>query len=196
MTFPPKLNRFGAAFAYAFALHKNDVRKGTTIPYVSHLLNVGGLVLWDGGDEEEAIAGLLHDALEDHPEETSRAEIQRRFGPKVAAIVAACTDTPEDYRGGTKPPWRERKERYLDNLRAADVSTRRVSMADKLDNARAVLADYRRLGDALWSRFNAGKADQLWYYRTLVDTFRAAGSQGLVIDELEYTVAEIERLCR
>jgi len=103
---PPTLERLHSAVDYAYTLHKNDIRKGTAIPYISHLLNVCGLVLWDGGDEDEAIAGLLHDALEDHPEETSGAEINRRFGPKVAAIVSGCSDTPEDYRGGTKPPWR------------------------------------------------------------------------------------------
>lgn len=195
MTSPPKLDRLEAAFAYALALHKDDVRKGTAIPYVSHLLNVSGLVLWDGGDQDEAIAGLLHDALEDHPEKTSRAEIERLFGDKVASIVAGCSDTPDDYRGGTKPPWRNRKELYLRHLHMADVSTLRVSMADKLDNARAVLSDYRRLGDELWSRFNAGKEDQLWYYRMLVETFRSAGSDGLLMNELAYTVAELERLC-
>jgi len=186
--------RLSVAFAYAAELHKNDIRKGTSIPYVSHLLNVCGLVLIDGGSEDEAIAAILHDSLEDHSDVTSYEEINRRFGPRVAAIVAGCSDTPKDYKGGPKPPWRERKERYIEHLRHTDAGLRRVSQADKLDNARAILADYRRIGDELWGRFSAGGTEQLWYYRSLVETFRAVGSVGPLFDELERTVSEIERL--
>lgn len=166
-----------------------------TRDYVSHLLNVSGLVLWDGGSEEEAIAGLLHDALEDHPELTSAGEIAKRFGERVAQIVQGCTDTPPDYRGGAKPPWRERKQSYLLHLRDADTGIRRVSMADKLDNARAILTDYRQIGDALWSRFNAGRDDQLWYLRTLADVFADGGASGNLVCEFGATAGEIDRLC-
>jgi (p)ppGpp synthase/HD superfamily hydrolase len=183
------------ALGYALELHANDLRKGTQIPYVSHLLNVSGLVLWDGGSEEEAIAGLLHDALEDHPELTSAGEITKRFGERVAQIVQGCTDTPPDYLGGAKPPWRDRKQGYLRHLRDADPGIRRVSMADKLDNARAILTDYRQIGETLWSRFNAGRDDQLWYLRTLSDVFASGGATGNLVCEFGATVQEIERLC-
>ncbi|HXH27769.1 MAG TPA: HD domain-containing protein, partial [Candidatus Polarisedimenticolia bacterium] len=170
--------RFLDALTYALRLHRSDVRKGTVIPYAAHLLGVCALVLLDGGTEDEAIAGLLHDALEDHPAETSREVIGRLFGGEVLAIVEASTDTPADYTGGPKPPWRKRKEAYLEHLRQAAPAVRRVALADKLDNARSLLADYRAHGESLWSRFNAGREDQLWFFRTLVRTIRAAKSTG------------------
>ena len=149
-------------------LYGTDVRKGTpSIPYAAHLLSVCALVLLDGGTEEEAIAGLLHDALEDHPEATSRRIIAERFGEEVRVLVEACSDTPPDYRGGPKPPWKGRKAAYLYRLETAGPKERRVSLADKLDNARSIVADYHAHGDLLWSRFNAGKEDQLWFLRSL-----------------------------
>lgn len=184
------------AAAYAFELHRGDVRKSTRIPYIAHLLSVCGLVIADGGSEAEAAAALLHDALEDHPERTSRAEIARRFGDAVAAIVAGCSDTPEDYTGGPKPPWRERKARYLAHLQHADAATLRVAMADKLDNARAMLADHRAIGDTLWARFNAGKDDQLWYLESLVATFEARGQRGMLAAELRETVSALKAASR
>lgn len=185
--------RFQEALAYAVRLHGADVRKGTMIPYVAHLFSVCSLVLVDGGSEDEAIAALLHDALEDHPEEASREVVAQRFGHEVLAIVEACTDTPADYEGGPKPRWRDRKTAYLEHVRTADRKATRVALADKLDNARSILMDYRQIGDQLWSRFNAGKEDQLWYYRSLVSAFREAGAVGFLIDELENVVTELER---
>ena len=198
MTVPPAgergvalSGRFLEAVAFAHRVHDGDTRKGTAIPYVAHLLSVCGAVLADGGDEDEAIAALLHDTLEDHADTVSREEIAIRFGARVLALVEVCTDTPAGYRGGSKPPWRERKTAYLEHLRRTPASELRVSVADKLDNARAVLADYRELGEALWPRFNGGREGQLWYFRSLVDGFRHAGVRGRLIEELERVVSEL-----
>ncbi len=187
-------SRYRDALLYCLDLHGRDTRKAKPVPYVAHLLSVSALVMEDGGDEDEAIAGLLHDALEDHPETTSRKEIGDRFGVRVLHLVESCTDTPPDYAGGEKPPWRMRKEAYLKHLRHAPSGAIRVALADKLHNAREVLADYRRQGDALWGRFNAPKEDQLWFYPSLVAAFRQAGATGYLIDELDRVVSELERL--
>jgi (p)ppGpp synthase/HD superfamily hydrolase len=187
---PPLLTpRYAEAFAYAADLHSRQTRKGTSIPYLSHLMSVSALVLEDGGDEDEAIAGLLHDAAEDQGGEPPLREIERRFGPKVARIVDGCTDSVVV----PKPPWRERKERYLAHLRHAAPDVRRVSSADKLHNARAILGDFRALGDVLWERFTASKQETLWYYRSLVAGFREAGG-GRLVEELDLVVSELERL--
>ena len=181
--------RFAEAFAYASTLHARQTRKGTDIPYLSHLMSVSALVLEDGGDEDEAIAGLLHDAVEDQGGEPTLAEIRRLFGDKVARIVHGCTDSATL----PKPPWRERKERYVAHIRLADADVRRVSTADKLHNARSILADYRVLRDELWDRFTASKSETLWYYRSLVESFRHAGG-GRLVDELDLVVTELERV--
>lgn len=187
---PPVLSRrYAEAFAYAEALHARQVRKGTNVPYLSHLMSVSALVLEDGGDEDEAIAGLLHDAVEDQGGRPTLEEIHRRFGEKVARIVLACSDSDAE----PKPPWRERKERYVAHIRNADAEVRRVSSADKLHNARSILADYRVIGDALFDRFTASKDETLWYYRSLVDAFRSAGPSRLVL-ELDLVVTELRRL--
>jgi (p)ppGpp synthase/HD superfamily hydrolase len=189
-------DRFFDALDYAARLHAGDVRKGTGVPYIAHLLSVCALVLTDGGSEDEAIAALLHDALEDHPEEVSREDIAVRFGEPVAEIVEDCTDTPPDYAGGEKPPWRERKIAKIEHIARGESRSRRVALADKLDNARAMLADYREVGERLWERFAAGREDQLWYYRGLVDGFRAGGASGCLFEELERVVKELERAVR
>jgi (p)ppGpp synthase/HD superfamily hydrolase len=182
-------SRFEEALTFATRLHAGQCRKSTTIPYVAHLLGVASLVLEAGGDEDEAIAALLHDAVEDQGGEATLEEIRRRFGETVAAIVDGCSDTTTV----PKPPWRARKEAYIAHLREASASECLVSAADKLHNARTILADYRVLGEVLWERFNGGKEGTLWYYRALVETFRAASPTPLV-EELERVVAEIERL--
>lgn len=181
--------RFPEALRYATDLHAQQVRKGTGIPYVAHLLSVAALVLEDGGDEDEAIAGLLHDAVEDQGGRVVLEEIRRRFGEKVARIVEGCTDAETV----PKPPWRERKERYVAHVRSAPPEVRRVSSADKLHNARAVLSDYRALGDALWGRFSGGRDGTLWYYRALVSAYAEAGA-GPLTQELDRVVSELERL--
>ncbi|MBC7929191.1 MAG: HD domain-containing protein [Rubrivivax sp.] len=181
--------RFEEALVYAARLHAGQLRKGTAIPYVSHLLAVAGLVLENGGAEDEAIAALLHDAVEDQGGAATREEIRLRFGEQVAAIVDGCTDAETV----PKPPWRERKERYVAHIADASDSVRLVSASDKLHNARSILSDLRSCGGAVWDRFKGGREGTLWYYRSLVEAFRAHGSSPLV-EELTRTVAEIERL--
>jgi GTP pyrophosphokinase len=181
--------RFEEALVFATRLHREQVRKGTTIPYISHLLGVASIVLEHGGNEDEAIAALLHDAIEDQGGASTREEIRRRFGHTVVAIVDDCTDADVI----PKPPWRMRKEAYIAHIAHATPSVRLVSAADKLHNARAILTDYRILGNALWRRFHGGKEGTLWYYRALVNAFRATGTTSL-IEELDRVVSEIERL--
>ena len=188
--------RFERALSLALRVHRDDTRKGKRIPYITHLLGVCDLVLQDGGSEDEAIAALLHDTLEDHPESVSPAAIKRRFGKRVLDIVRSCTDTPSDYRGGVKPPWRVRKLGYLDHLSRATRPALRVALADKLYNARDLLSDARRLGHSSWKRFNAGPQDQLWYLRGVIDRVRAAGFESDLVDQLALTVSELKKVCR
>ena len=183
------LKRFTDAVAYACAAHGVNKRKGTEISYVSHLLGVTAIALEYGATEEEAIGALLHDVVEDCGGKPRLEDIQARFGPTIAAIVEGCTDTTAT----PKPPWRERKENYLQHLPQASAAVRLVSAADKLHNARATLGDYQHIGEKVWSRLFGGKAGTLWYYRALVTAFQAAGSNPL-IEELDRTVTEIERL--
>lgn len=183
--------RFRAAVAYALEVHGEQARKLGSRPYVEHLFEVSALVLEDGGDEDEAIAALLHDALEDQPDKTSPEEIEKRFGERVLSIVRACSDTPPDYRGGEKPDWRVRKQAYLAHLRREGS---RVALADKLHNARSLLAELHARGDSVWSEFNAGKEQQLWFYRAVVAAFRENGIGGPMLEDLDRTVTELERL--
>jgi len=183
----PLTQRFTDALAYATEVHAGQSRKGTSVPYVSHVLAVCSLVLEDGGGEDEAIAALLHDAVEDGGGRPVLEEIRRRFGDRVAGIVWACTDTDET----PKPPWKERKTRYIAHVREAGPDARRVSCADKLHNARSILRDYRVLGERLWERFSASGDEALWYYRALVEAFRQPDRSPLV-GELERVVTELE----
>jgi len=194
MISPPRLTmRFEQACLWAMSIHRNDARKGTTIPYVAHLFGTCALVLADGGDEDEAIAAMLHDAAEDHPDVISTGQIADAYGENVASIVSACTAPEEDPFMGTDSgmPWRIKKAVYMKRLRESPHA-RRVALADKLDNARAILADYRVLGEKLWERFNAGRDDQFWYYEELVKMFRGAGAIGRLIDELQRVVKAIQ----
>ncbi|MGE0608958.1 MAG: HD domain-containing protein [Pirellulales bacterium] len=186
----PLTSRFTAALVYAAELHAAQTRKVSGVPYVAHLLGVCGIVLEQGGDEDEAIGALLHDAIEDqgHGGRT-REEILTRFGPRVLEVVEGCTDTDLT----PKPPWRARKEAYIAHLPAASASTRLVSAADKLYNARAILSDLRQVGAAVWDRFNGGRDGTLWYYRALADAYRAAGTNPIV-EELDRVVRELTRL--
>jgi (p)ppGpp synthase/HD superfamily hydrolase len=182
-------SRFEEAFIYASRLHAKQNRKGTKIPYIAHLLGVTALVLENGGDEDEAVAALLHDAVEDQGGLRTLQEIHRRFGDRVADIVDGLTDT----YSFPKPPWRERKIYYIDHLRSASPEVRRVSLADKLHNARAILFTLQTEGEKTWDRFHGGKSGMLWYYRTLVSVFQEGGSDFL-ISELDRVVSQIERL--
>jgi (p)ppGpp synthase/HD superfamily hydrolase len=179
-------DKFESALVYATRLHANQTRKITGVPYVAHLLSVAALVLEAGGTEEEAIAGLLHDAVEDQGGKSTREEIRQLFGETVIAIVDGCTES-DTY---PKPPWKERKQRYLHNLRYASPSVRRVSLADKLHNARSLLADYRQYGSSIWSQFKAGQEGTLWFYRQLQQMYSETGSDFLT-DEFSQVIQEL-----
>ncbi len=179
--------RYAEALVFAFELHKTQFRKGSQVPYVAHLLGVSSLVLENGGDECEAIAGLLHDAAEDQGGVPVLAEIEKRFGHSVSEIVLGCTDSLEE----PKPPWKERKERYLQHVSTASRSVQLVSSCDKLYNARSILTDYRSLGEALWGRFRGGRDGTLWYYRALADAFSI---QNAAVEELRRVVVELWKL--
>lgn len=182
--------RYAAALTYAANLHAKQTRKGTGIPYVAHLLAVSALVLEAGGNETTAIAALLHDALEDQGREgKTETEIRERFGADVLAIVKGCTDTEET----PKPPWEARKKAYITHIVHAPPDVHLVSCADKLHNARAIVADLRVIGDALWSRFTGGKEGTLWYYESLSQAF-AKTEVGPLAGELQRTVAEMRQL--
>jgi (p)ppGpp synthase/HD superfamily hydrolase len=198
-------NLFSSALSFAVELHRNQHRKGTEIPYLSHLLAVASLVMEDGGGEEEAIAALLHDAVEDQGDtfpggrEGLRDRIRTDFGERVLAIVNACTHDEGHAKGRALTPeaeataWKRRKEEYLAHLRSVtDPAVLRVSCADKLHNARCVLADYQRIGDSVWQRFRTkNAADQLWYYKELSQVF-SEKNVGRLPRELTSVVHQLE----
>ena len=181
-------DRMPEAVVYAFELHRRQRRRGSGRPYVAHLLGVAALVLEHGGVEDQAIAALLHDALEDQGDRTSAEEIGQRFGPRVRRIVEACSDSTTRPR----PPWHGRKRSYLERLAGADPDTLLVSLADKLYNARTIADDRLLVGERVWDRFGAGRDDQLWYYRSLADLF-AARLPGVMAGELDRVVSDLER---
>ena len=184
----PKLGpRLQRAFRYAAKMHDGQARKATTVPYLSHLMAVASLVLEAGGDEEIAIAALLHDVVEDCGGMPRLREIRKMFGARVADIVESCTDSFVE----PKPEWIERKRGYLDEVKHADAETRLVSASDKLHNVRTILADYRKDGDAIWVRFNGKKEGTLWYYRALSDEY--ARTPNRITRELEIAVEQLER---
>jgi (p)ppGpp synthase/HD superfamily hydrolase len=186
--------RFRDALVWAAELHEEQKRKGGNIPYVAHLIGVAAIVLEHGGDEDQAIAALLHDALEDQAHRMTPREIRGRFGDRVEAIVEACTDgDPDEQRDRDPVRWKVRKQKYIDEVATKPVEALLVSMADKLYNARSILEDYREIGEALWPRFTTGKEGTLWYYRALLTAFRPRAENRLW-HELDRTVADIERL--
>src|SRR5215469_443635 len=179
--------RFLRAFEFAAQSHAGQTRKASTIPYIAHLMGVASLVLEAGGDEDLAIAALLHDVVEDCGGAPMLKEVRRRFGQRVADIVDGCTDAYVV----PKPPWRERKESYIRRLKKENADTRLVSAADKLNNIRSILSDYRALGESVWSRFNGGRDGTLWYYRTLRDEFLRKDKNRVTVD-LDLAVKELE----
>lgn len=182
-------SRYEAALVMATQLHASQKRKGTSIPYVSHLLAVSSLVLEHGGNENQAIAALLHDALEDQGGLSTLDKIRDGFGDVVADIVDHCTDAYED----PKPEWRIRKEEFVASIAEKPLDATLVSRADKLHNARAILNDLRSLGDELWGRFTDGKKGTLWYYQSPADAFDDTLGNSLSA-ELKRTVTEIKDL--
>jgi (p)ppGpp synthase/HD superfamily hydrolase len=183
--------RFLRAFRFAAEKHAGQTRKASSTPYIAHLMGVASLVLEFGGDEDLAIAALLHDVVEDCGGAPMLKEVRRRFGNRVAKIVDGCTDSDTE----PKPPWRERKETYIRHLKSADAETRLVSAADKLNNVRSILSDYREVGESIWERFNGGREGSLWYYRALLGEF-LRGKPNRLIRELELAVGELEARAR
>ncbi|HMK22457.1 MAG TPA: HD domain-containing protein [Terriglobales bacterium] len=181
--------RFSEAFLYAAAKHATQTRKRTDVPYISHLMAVAALVLEAGGGEDEAIAALLHDVVEDCGGTPVLEEVRERFGDRVANIVQGCTDAYTI----PKPEWKKRKLDYLDVLRRAGDDVRLVSAADKLHNVRTILSDYRREGDSVWERFSGRREGTLWYYRAVLDVLKEGNSNRL-IEELQRVVTELETL--
>jgi len=186
-------SRFSQALVYAHELHQNQVRKGTSIPYISHLMAVSAIALEHGANEDQAIAALLHDSLEDAPQYSGRSrrmieqEIATQFGTPVLKIVLSCTDTNSE---GHKEDWWERKKAYLQHLEAMDDAVLLVSNADKLHNAQCIWRDYQNLGETLWSRFTAGKVGTLWYYQNLAELFNRRRPSPLASD-LQKVVNEL-----
>jgi len=185
----PISNRFLDAVTLACKLHAEHARKASGIPYISHLFGVAALAMEHGADEDEAIAALLHDAVEDQGGRPILNAIREQFGDRVAGIVDGCTDAYDD----PKPPWRQRKEDYIQHLQNADESVRLVSASDKLHNARSILSDVTTYGDEVYDRFKAGRDGTLWYYRSLVRVFKQTGPARLA-GELDRVVTELEHL--
>jgi (p)ppGpp synthase/HD superfamily hydrolase len=187
---PPFLTeRFDDALAYASQLHRAQNRKGAAIPYISHLLAVAAIALENGADEDQAIAALLHDAVEDQGGLAQLETIRARYGDGVAAMVADCTDAHVD----PKPEWRPRKEAYIASLADKPARSLAVSLADKTHNASAINADLRGVGAAVWDRFTAKKHETLWYYRALADAFRTH-APGIAAERFAREVGEMEEL--
>ena len=192
---PPRLSsRVARAFGFALRAHGAQTRKGTTIPYVSHVMAVASLVLDYGGSEDQVVAALLHDTVEDCG--VTYAQLRRQFGAPVARIVKDCTDAETL----PKPPWKARKQRYIDHLRRGDnPSSLLVSAADKLHNARAIVHDVKHDGKAVWKRFHAGPDEILWYYQSLLAIFRRRAREvppafRLLVQDLAGTIKEMKRL--
>jgi (p)ppGpp synthase/HD superfamily hydrolase len=186
---PPHLgSRLQRAFRYAAEKHAGQTRKQSAVPYLSHLMAVASLVLEAGGDEDMAIAALLHDVVEDCGGMPRLREVRKQFGSRVAKMVEGCTDSFDE----PKPEWVERKNGYLREVKHADVNTRLVSASDKLHNVRTILADYRQHGEGIWTRFTGKKEGTLWYYRALSDEYQRR-SPNRITRELEIAVAELER---
>lgn len=187
-------DRFDRALAFAAELHRSQRRKGTEIPYLSHLLAVAAIAIEHGATEDEAIAALLHDSIEDQAQSFGgagklRAAIREGFGEAVLAIVEGCTDAETI----PKPPWKARKERYLAHLEAAPLPVLLVAGADKLHNARSIVSELRVHGAALWPRFNGGKEGTLWYYRSVAEVLLRR-FPGALAEDLTRAVLELGAL--
>ena len=185
-------DRFDRAIVFASALHREQRRKGTDVPYLAHLLAVASIALEHGANEDEAIAALLHDSIEDQSRGDAaglRNEIRRQFGETVLAIVEGCTDADVI----PKPPWHERKANYIAHLAEASQSVLLISASDKLHNARSIVTDLRSLGPAIWDRFKGGRNGSLWYYRSLVSAVKQYFPT-VLSSELDKVVSEMEKL--
>jgi (p)ppGpp synthase/HD superfamily hydrolase len=185
----PEFPRIEEALRFALELHRGQTRRGTLIPYAFHLLAVASLVAEAGGDEAQIIAALLHDAIEDAGGAPTRREIRDRFGEDVVQLVESCTDTDQD----PKPPWRERKEAFLDRLSRENDRALLIVAADKLHNVRSTIYDLRVSGERIWSRFNGGEEGTLWYFGEIVRTLRRVWDHPL-LEEVALAVETLNQL--
>ncbi len=183
-------NRMTEAFEFARLLHGEQLRKGTKTAYLSHLMAVSSLVLESGGSEEEAVAALLHDTVEDCGGLPVLEKIREQFGESIANIVKDCSEPLSI----PKPPWKERKNAYIAQIADADDSVKRVACADKLHNLRSILTDYQQVGDRVWDRFHADKEGTLWFYQSMVKTLRTFGQGVAIFVELEKRVGDLQRI--
>lgn len=189
----PEASALQRALVYAARLHAGQTRKdGEGTPYIAHLLGVCSLVIEAGGDEEQAVAALLHDAVEDQGGEETLEEIRERFGDRVARIVEGCTDSYEK----PKPPWRPRKDSYLRGLAEKPAEVLLVVCADKLYNARSIVRDHRIHGDKVFERFTPEPEGTAWYYRSLAERMQASELNSWLVDELELVVEELGKRVR
>jgi (p)ppGpp synthase/HD superfamily hydrolase len=188
MKSPILSQKFELALVYATRLHADQIRKVDGTPYIAHLLSVAAMVLEAGGCEAEAIAGLLHDSLEDQGSAQTKAEIRQQFGEEVFSIIEGCTESEII----PKPPWMERKERYLAQLLIGSPSVRLVSLADKLHNARSLLASLYQFGEEVWTYFKVGKDSTLWFYKALMPIYRTIDRPWMV-QEFEEVILELEQ---
>ncbi|MDR1493490.1 MAG: HD domain-containing protein [Planctomycetaceae bacterium] len=191
--------RFDEAIKLALQLHRYQKRKGREAPYISHLLRVAGLVMEFAGEshqetaEDTAIAAMLHDAVEDQGGLATAMLIREQFGERVERFVLACSDSATTQDQPKKRPWRERKEAAIVNIQIAEPESRLIIACDKLDNLRSMISNYRVVGEQLWKRFHAGRDDQLWYFRGMIDALRNAGNCP-VMTELEDEIKKLENL--
>lgn len=182
--------RFVKAVGLANDLHKGHLRKGTQIPYLSHLLAVASLVIESGGNEDETIAALLHDAVEDCGGAEAMKQIREHFGENVAAIVDGCTETDQK----PKPPWKPRKDQYIEQIKTGSPSVRLVSCADKLHNVSSTLAEHRQVGEKIWEKFKVTKEETLWFYKAYLGALRDSEGNRPIFYELELAVYELEKV--
>ncbi len=187
---PMMMTRFDEAYLFASDLHRGQRRKGAGTPYIAHLIQVAGLVLEAGADEDTAIAALLHDAVEDQGGLATRDAVATRFGERVARIVDGCSDSDDS----PNPPWLARKQAHIARIANESPEVRLVVTADKLHNTRAIIADYRREGEALWSIFHGRRDGTLWYIHAMTAALTQADPDAPLVAELQRTVAELDRL--
>jgi (p)ppGpp synthase/HD superfamily hydrolase len=191
--------RFDEALKLASTLHREQTRKKTPIPYLAHLMAVAGIVMEANAYhefdniEDIAIGALLHDAIEDQGHKINLDEIRRRFGDTVHQIVNDCSDAIIEEEHQKKAPWRERKEAYLSKIRHKPHESILVACADKLHNARSIMFDYDRIGEAIWDRFNAKKEDRLWYYESLYEAFADAWPENPLLSDLRAVIDRMRK---
>ncbi|MCC6155997.1 MAG: bifunctional (p)ppGpp synthetase/guanosine-3',5'-bis(diphosphate) 3'-pyrophosphohydrolase [Candidatus Hydrogenedentes bacterium] len=183
--------RISDAFAFAHEIHAEHTRKGSGVPYITHVMAVAAIVGEHGGDEDTFIAALLHDAVEDGDGYATLDSIRGQFGTRVADLVEACSDAFVK----PKPEWRERKEKFVATMRNADPEVKLIVAADKLHNICATIGDYERIGEELWARFNGGREGTLWYYVAIAEAL-ADGWDHPLADDLTTAVETLHDLCK